>query len=95
MSSPLRPRVESWSLPALARLRLAPRWLVFVLTLGMVVGGLFAAPPIGAVLLLVLAALITWLTYLSWPALTPNGRFARVLVVLLVVGAAAQTAVSG
>jgi hypothetical protein len=93
--SPLRARVERWSVPMLARLRLAPRWLIFALTLGLVVGGLFAGPPLGPLLLLVLAALMAWLTYLSWPALTGNGRLSRVLVLLLLVGVAAQGAVSG
>jgi hypothetical protein len=79
----------------LARLRLAPRWLTFVVMLGLVVGGLFAGPPLGPVLLLVLAGLIAWLTYLSWPVLSGNGRLSRVLVLLLLVGVAAQGAVSG
>jgi hypothetical protein len=95
VTSPLRPRVERWSLPVLARLRLAPRWLVFAVVLGLVVGGLFAHPPLGPLLLLVVAALMSWLTYLSWPALAPNGRLSRVLVLLLVVGVAAQRALAG
>jgi hypothetical protein len=95
VTSPLRPRVERWSLPVLARLRVAPRWLVFVAVLGLVVGGLFAPPPLGALLLAVVGALMAWLTYLSWPALPPGGRASRVLVVLLVLGVAVQRAVSG
>jgi hypothetical protein len=95
VTSPLRPRVERWSLPMLARLRLAPRWLVFVVVLGLVLGGVFLHPPLASLPLVVVGGLMAWLTYLAWPALPPNGRVSRALVVLLVLGFAVQRAVSG
>jgi hypothetical protein len=54
------------------------------LVLGVVVillGGAFAPVPLGPALLVVVAALVGWLTWLTWNAATPGSRLARVLVI--------------
>lgn len=95
MSTPLRRAVERRSIPILAYLRSLPGWLVFVATLGLVVAGLFGPAAFGAGVLVLLAALIAWITYLAWPALTPGGRLGRLGALALVVAAAVHRLVVG
>jgi hypothetical protein len=84
VSSPLRRAVERRSTGPLTWLATRPRWLPFVLVLALLLGGLFAPPAVAAVLLAVLALGLLWLTYLAWPKLEANGRFTRLLVLVLV-----------
>jgi Family of unknown function (DUF6703) len=95
VSTPLRRAVERRSTAILVYLRSLPNWLVFAATLGLVLTGLFAPAPIGAATLILIAALIGWVTYLAWPVVTPGGRLARVGTLALVLAAAIQRAVSG
>jgi hypothetical protein len=85
VASPLRRAIERRSVGALTWLATRPRWVPFVLVLVLLLGGLFAPPAIGAVLLLVLALGVVWLTYLAWPKLEATGRFTRLLVLVLVL----------
>jgi hypothetical protein len=84
VSSPLRRAVERRSVGPLTWLSTRPRWVPFVLVLILLLGGLFLPVPVAAVLLVVLALLLVWLTYLAWPKLDPTGRFTRLLVLALV-----------
>ncbi|MEN3362272.1 MAG: hypothetical protein V7637_6254 [Mycobacteriales bacterium] len=95
MSTPLRRAVERRSTPILIYLRHLPSWLVFVATLGLVLAGLFGPAAIGAAILVVMAALIGWVTYLAWPVLTPGGRLGRLGAAALVVAAAVHRVVVG
>lgn len=95
MSTPLRRAVEQRSTRILIYLRTLPSWLVFAATLGLVLAGLFAPAAIGAAILVLIAALIGWVTYLAWPVVTPGGRLARVGTLALVLAAAIQRAVAG
>lgn len=70
----------------LARL---PRPAVLLLTLGLVVAGLFLPGLPGAVLLLVVSLLLAWLLGVAWPVLAPAARVPRVLTVALVLAYAA------
>jgi hypothetical protein len=90
VTSPLRRAVERRSVGALTWLATRPRWVPFVLVLALLLGGLFAPPVVGAVLLAVLALGVVWLTYLAWPKLEPTGRFTRLLVLVLVLYVIAQ-----
>lgn len=81
MSSPLRTAVERRSTPALVRLRTLPPAAPFLVMLVLVLGGLFAPPFVGAVLLALVALVLGWLTYLAWPVLPGNGRLLRVVAV--------------
>jgi uncharacterized protein DUF6703 len=88
MSQPFRRRVEERSAAALDRLHRFPAWLPLVVVLALTVAGLSVHGPAGALILLVLAALVGFLCYLSWPVLTGNARLVRLLVLALVVAAA-------
>jgi hypothetical protein len=95
VSTPLRRAVERRSTPILIYLRQLPSWLVFVATLGLVMVGLFGPAAVGAAILVVMAALVGWVTYLAWPVLTPGGRLGRLGAAALVVAAAAYRAGGG
>lgn len=90
MTPPLRRAVEQRSAAPLAWLASRPRWVPFVLVLALLVGGLFAPPPLGSVLLLVLLVLLAWLTFLSWPRLPGGARLIRLAVLALVAVAVVQ-----
>lgn len=85
--SPFRKRLERVSAVPLLRLHSMPKFLVPALLLGLFLVGLFA-PPAFAIALLVVAAFVTWLLMLSWPALTTSARIIRVLVVAVLVAGA-------
>jgi uncharacterized membrane protein len=73
---------------ALLWLNSRPRWLLGVILIALALGGLLIPGLIGTVLLLLLAAFLTWLAAMSWPRVDAAGRVLRVLVVALIVGAA-------
>lgn len=62
----------------------SPRFVPFLVVAALLVSGLVVKGAVGAVLLLVLAALLGSLLALSWPALQPGARLLRVAVVGLV-----------
>jgi uncharacterized protein DUF6703 len=93
VTTPLRRAVERRSAAPLAWLATRPRWALFLVLLGLLLGGLFAPPAVGLGLLVVLALLLGWLTYLAWPRLPPGGRLARLAVLALVLVVAVQRAV--
>ena len=86
----LRRGLELRSGPALVLLGRLPRAVPFLVVLALLVGGLALQGPAGALLLLLLAAFAGWVTYLAWPVLVPGARSVRVLVLVLLVGAAAS-----
>ncbi|MBA2389062.1 MAG: hypothetical protein H0V67_02290 [Geodermatophilaceae bacterium] len=88
MTSPLRQAVEARSVTALSALTAAPKWVLFLVVLAVVTGGLLLTGTPALLLLLALAAFLGWLAYLAWPALAPGQRLLRLLTVLLVAGAA-------
>lgn len=88
MALPLRRRVELTAGPLVVLLSRLPRIVPFLLVLVLAVAGLLTGGPVGAVLLLVLAALLGVLLYLAWPALPPQARTVRLVMVVLVVGRA-------
>jgi hypothetical protein len=76
----------------LERLARIPRLLLTLIVVALFLGGAFAPAPIGPILLVVIAALLGWLTTLTWPTATPGARVLRVLVVfVLLVFAASRT----
>jgi hypothetical protein len=80
----LRGAVERRSAPGLVWLSTRPKVLLPLVSLGLLVGGLAAPVAVGVPLLLVLLAVVGWLTYLSWPAVVGGGRVVRVATVALV-----------
>lgn len=65
-----------------------PRAVPFLVVAALLIGGLLAQGAVGGVLLLVLAALLGALLYLSWPALQPGPQLLRLAVVALCAGRA-------
>jgi hypothetical protein len=66
-----------------------PTWVIPAAIVALMLVGLLAPLPFAVPALLVVAAFIGWLGYLSWPVLTPQGRLLRALVVAIVAGAIA------
>jgi hypothetical protein len=81
----LRRRVELQAGPLVILLARLPRAVPFLVVAGLLLGGLIAGGAVGGVLLLVLAALLGTLLFLSWPALPPAPRAIRSLVVAVLV----------
>ena len=87
--------IERRSALPLVFLRQMPAWAVPLLLAGLLVAGLALRGWPGAVLLGVLAVIIGWLGYLSWPVLSPPGRVMRVLMFVAVLLVAAAAALRG
>jgi hypothetical protein len=80
---------EERSYPYLRRLSTLPRWLVVITPAVLLFVGLILTGPVawlGGILLLLVTALLAWLTALSWPAITPGSRLLRSIVVLALLG---------
>lgn len=84
MTSSFRRRVELKAGPLVVLMAKLPRVVPFVVVLGLLVAGLLVGGGLGALLLGVLAVLLALLLFLAWPALEPQGRVIRGLVVCVV-----------
>ena len=84
--SPFRHAVERRSAVIAVFLSRLPRALPGLVVIGLVAGGLLAPPPYDGVILLLVAALLTWLVFLSWPAIRLPAKAIRVAVIALVIG---------
>ncbi len=69
-------------------LRRMPHWVLFLVVLGAVVGGLFLTGPLATALLGVVALFLGWLLLVAWPRLTEAQRLVRGLTVVVLAGAA-------
>lgn len=85
MAGSLRQSVERGSVGPLLTLRRLPRLVVALAPAVLLLLVLVAPPPLAVVALAIAVLFPAWLTYLSWPALTPNARLARVGVLALIV----------
>lgn len=85
----LRGKVERASAPALVWLSARPRFFLPVLSAALLLAGLAAPTAVGVPLLLLLAALVGWLSYLSWPVVAGVQRALRLGTVGLVLAAVA------
>ena len=81
-----RARFEAASRPALLRMQLLPTFVVPVLLAVMLFLGLVVPQPWAGSMLVLIAVFLTWLTAVSWPAITPGSRFLRVAVDLGLLG---------
>lgn len=85
-ASSTRQRVERASARVLLLLlHQLPRWLVPVVLAALLLGGLALGGAGGLALLIVLAAVLGWFAYLSWPALTGQARLLRAAAIVVVV----------
>src|SRR5262245_39966007 len=84
-ASETRQAVERFSARPLVFLTQLPRWVLLLIVLGLLISG-FAVPGlIGALALLLVAILLGWLAYLSWPSINASGRVLRVLALACMV----------
>ena len=83
----LRGSAERMSAPALLWLSSKPTFLLPVVTVVLLVVGLAAPAVVGVPVLLLLAALVGWLSYLSWPVVLGVQRVLRVVTVGLLLTA--------
>jgi len=84
-ASETRRAVERFSARPLVFLTQLPRWALLLVVLGLLVSGFAVPGPIGAVLLVLVAILLGWLAYLSWPSLNTSGRAARVVALVCMI----------
>jgi hypothetical protein len=85
-ASETRQAVERFSARPLVFLHQLPRWILLLIVLGLLISG-FAVPGlIGAIALLLVAILLGWLAYLSWPSINAPGRVLRVIALACMVG---------
>lgn len=89
MTTDFRRRVELTAGPAVVLVSRLPRFVPFLVVLGLLVGGLLLSGPLSAALLLLLALVMAALLFLAWPALPQQGRVLRAAVVVLVTADAA------
>lgn len=73
----------------LARLTSLNPTVVVLGTLALFLGVLLLPDPVGAALVLVIAAGLGWLLTRTWPVLAPSARTMRLVVIALLVGVAA------
>ncbi|MFD2081433.1 hypothetical protein SAMN05421678_10675 [Actinopolymorpha cephalotaxi] len=86
-STGFRRTAERLSYPVILRLHRAPRWVVTIVLVALLVAGLLAPAPYGPVCLGVVVATMAWLTYLAWHEGDRSRRVIR-LVALALGGAA-------
>jgi hypothetical protein len=83
--SPLRARITKASYPYVRKLHDMPKLTMPGITLVLALVGV-VAPPVAAVpALILLALLLAWLGFLSWPVTGSGGRAMRVFAVLVVL----------
>lgn len=90
-STSRRAAFERASFPLLQTLHRAPRWLVVITPAILLFLGLVAAGPyrwVGGLLLLFTAALLGWLTALSWPRIAGGQKIVRTAIVIALIGLA-------
>lgn len=75
-----RASLERVSYPLLVRLTNMPKWLLGVLTAGVLLGGLLAPAPWSPLLLSIVVLFLAWLLVLAWPRLEPSARTIRTAV---------------
>lgn len=85
--------VERASAPVLVFLHQTPRWLFPALITVAFVVGLAVPGAIGAAALVLVAALLSLLAFMSWPALAPSGRLMRSAAIVVMLALAAMQAV--
>jgi hypothetical protein len=83
--SPFRHAVERRSATVVVFLSRLPRAVPGLLVVCLVFAALVAPPVAGAVALFAIAALLSWLVYLSWPGVPPAGRAIRLVVLAIVL----------
>ncbi|HXW44158.1 MAG TPA: DUF6703 family protein [Streptosporangiaceae bacterium] len=91
-ASPARAAAERRSARPLLFLHQLPAWVAPVVAVVLLIAGLAARGPVGAVCLVGVAAALGWLASMSWPRLSAGGRAGRLVIVAAMLGLAAWQA---
>ncbi|GAA1509621.1 hypothetical protein GCM10009741_03200 [Kribbella lupini] len=83
--SSLRQRVTKASYPFVAKLHAMPKLTLPAITLVLALVGVFAPVAAAVPALILLALLLSWLGFLSWPVVTTGQRAIRVFSVLVIL----------
>jgi hypothetical protein len=83
--SPLRQRVTKASYPVVAKLHAMPKLTLPGITLALALAAVFAPVAVGVPASILLALLLAWLGFLSWPVVTSGQRAVRVFTVLVIL----------
>jgi hypothetical protein len=83
--SPLRARITKASYPIVARLHAMPKLTLPGITLVLALIGVFAPVSVGIPALILLALLLGWLGFLSWPVVSTGARLMRIFSVLVIL----------
>ncbi len=83
--SPLRQRITKFSYPYIARLHSMPKLTLPGITLVLALAGVFGPVALAVPALIVLALMLSWLGFLSWPVVTTGARLIRIFSILVVL----------
>ncbi|HEY4568500.1 MAG TPA: DUF6703 family protein [Kribbella sp.] len=83
--SPLRQRITKVSYPYVAKLHAAPKLTLPGITLVLALAGVFAPVVVAVPALVLLALLLGWLAFLSWPVVTTGPKFLRIFSILVIL----------
>lgn len=81
---PLRAQVEHRANPLIARVNRLPRIVPFLVVLALLAVGIFV-PTVGFVATAIVALLVAFLVYYTWPRLTAPEKMMRIAVLFIVV----------
>jgi hypothetical protein len=84
-TSPLRARITKASYPYVRRLHEMPKLTLPGITLVLALVGAFAPIAAAVPALILLALLLAWLGFLSWPVVSTSSRAMRVFAVLVIL----------
>ena len=84
-ASPLRQRITKISYPYVAKLHGMPTLTLPAITLVLALAGVFAPLTIAVPALILLALLLSWLGFLSWPVVGTGARAMRVFSILIIL----------
>jgi hypothetical protein len=84
-TSPLRARITRASYPYVRRLHELPKLTLPGITLVLALVGVFAPPAAAVPALILLALLLAWLGFLSWPVVGAGSRAMRIFAVLVIL----------
>jgi hypothetical protein len=83
--SPLRQRITKFSYPYVAKLHGMPKLTLPGITLVLALVGVFAPVTAAVPALILLALLLAWLGFLSWPVVSTGQRFVRIFSILIIL----------
>jgi len=87
-ASATRQAVERSSARPLMFLAQLPWWLPLLAVLALMIAGVAVRGWIGALALVLVAAFLAWLAFMSWPRLNNRGRLLRIAAVACMLGLA-------